>query len=217
MSESVEQEYPKRSINVDDLGFLEQLQHELNTQPHICQADPRFWVIRDYKYRAAAESDEIHAVELFEDGEGEVMSLAEAATRAYQSVAGNMTKDEAKAWLDMYMLTIAGNGKTVKAKASSIAISSMQQVIDDYAEVNGLNCVYLTKQWAIVEDTMFLTLREAKDHLETNYYHYTNEARPYAMTAWRSPDVAQLIKLLHEVDFNELSELVSKAETEREQ
>jgi hypothetical protein len=216
MSESVEQEYPKRSINVDDLGFLEQLQHELNTQPHLCQADPRFWVIRDYEYREATESDEIDAVELFEDGEGETMSLEEAVMRAYKDELDFGGEDHAREWLEDNWLELDESGN-VKGRYATISDITFRNVIENYAKHNMLDCVFLTKQLKIVADTMFLTLREAKDHLETNYYHYTNEARTYAMTAWRSPDVAQLIKLLHEVDFNELSELVSKAEKEREQ
>lgn len=214
MNESVEQEYPKRSINVDDLGFLEQLQHELNTQPHLCQADPRFWVIRDYEYREATESDEIDAVELFEDGEGETMSLEEAVMRAYKDELDFGGEDHAKEWLEDKWLKLDENGAV---QSQYLLADTFKDVVEDYAEHNMMECVFLTKQWKIVADTMFLTLREAEDHLETNYYHYTNEARTYAMTAWRSPDVAQLIKLLHEVDFNELSELVSKAEKEREQ
>lgn len=214
MNESVEQEYPKRSINVDDLGFLEQLQHELNTQPHLCQADPRFWVIRDYEYREATESDEIDAVELFEDGEGETMSLEEAVMRAYKDELDFGGEDHAKEWLEDKWLKLDENGAV---QPQYLLADTFKDVVEDYAEHNMMECVFLTKQWKIVADTMFLTLREAEDHLETNYYHYTNEARTYAMTAWRSPDVAQLIKLLHEVDFNELSELVSKAEKEREQ
>lgn len=211
MNESVEQEYPKRSINVDDLGFLEQLQHELNTQPHLCQADPRFWVIRDYYYREAAESDEIDAVELFEDGEGETMSLEEAVMRAYKDELDFGGEDHAREWLEDNWLELDESGN-VKGRYATISDITFRNVIENYAKHNMLDCVFLTKYWKIVADTMFLTLREAEDHLETNYYHYTNEARTYAMTAWRSPDVAQLIKLLHEVDFNELSELVSKAE-----
>lgn len=214
MSESVGQEYPKRSINVHDLGFLEQLQHELNTQPHLCQADPRFWVICDYEYREATESDEIDAVELFEDGEGETMSLEEAVMRAYKDELDFGGEDHAKEWLEDKWLELDENGAV---QQQYLFTDTFRDVIEDYAEHNLMQCVFLTKQRKIVENTMFLTLREAEDHLKTNYYYYTNEAWTYAMTALRSPDVAQLIKLLHEVDFNELLELVSKAEKEREQ
>lgn len=91
-----------------------------------------------------------------------------------------------------------------------MGISISKGVIKKYAENNALGCVFLTKLWAIVPDTMFLTLREAEEHLKANYYHYSTEAHTFGMHAWRSPEVAQLIKLLHTVDFDELSKLVSK-------
>ena len=38
------------------------------------------------------------------------------------------------------------------------------------------------------------------------------DARPFAMTAWRSPQVAQLYKILHEVDFKQLLEVAEDGE-----
>lgn len=76
--------YVKRSLTQDDLVFLKELQHELNNQPTLATADPRFWVIRDYEYREATDGDDIEAVELFEDGEGEIIGLGEAVSRAYK-------------------------------------------------------------------------------------------------------------------------------------
>lgn len=48
----------------------------------------------------------------------------------------------------------------------------------------------------IVPDTMFLTKEDAKKHIELNSHHYNNTAHTYAMTAWRSPTVDRLIKIL---------------------
>lgn len=178
--------YVKRSLTQDDLVFLKELQHELNNQPTLGTADPRFWVIRDYAYREATDGDDIEAVELFEGGE-----------------------EHAKEWLEYNWLNLDENG-CIQARYTNMGISIAKGVVKDYAENNALGCVFLTKLWAIVPDTMFLTLREAEEHLKANYYHYTTGAHTYGMHAWRSPEVAQLIKLLHTVDFDELKELVSK-------
>lgn len=53
---------------------------------------------------------------------------------------------------------------------------------------------------------MFLTNREAKEHLKSNHYHYTSKAHTYAMTAWRSPQVEKLIHILQTADFEEETE-----------
>ena len=201
--------YVKHSLTQDDLVFLKELQHELNNQPTLATADPRFWVIRDYAYREATDGDDIEAVELFEDGEGEVIGLGEAVSRAYKDELDIGGEECAKEWLEDNWLELDENG-CIRARYTNMGISISKGVIKEYAENNALGCVFLTKMWAIVPDTMFLTLREAKEHLNANYYHYTREAHVYCMHAWRSPEVAQLIKLLHTVDFDELSKLVSK-------
>ena len=59
------------------------------------------------------------------------------------------------------------------------------------------------EEYQIVENTFFLTLKECKEHIEANHYHY-NKPRPYAMTAWRSPQVEKLYEILAETDWSEL-------------
>lgn len=212
MTASVDREdraYVKRSLTQDDLVFLKELQHELNNQPTLATADPRFWAIRDYEYREATDGDDIEAVELFEDGEGEIISLGEAVSRAYKDELDFGGEKHAKKWLEDNWLELGTDG-CLRAHYTNLGISISKDVIKDYAENNALGCVFLTKLWAIVPDTMFLTLREAKKHLKANSHHYSTEAHACGMCAWRSPEVAQLIKLLHTVDFDELTELVSK-------
>ena len=52
---------------------------------------------------------------------------------------------------------------------------------------------------------MFLTQKAAEEHLRKNYYHYTDNAATYAMTAWRSQEADMLYKILHSVDFDQLN------------
>lgn len=110
MSASVDREeraYVKRSLTQDNLMFLKELQHELNNQPTLATADPRFWVIRDYEYREATDGDDIEAVELFEDGEGEIISLEEAVSRAYKDELDFGGEEHAKNGLKTTGLSLA--------------------------------------------------------------------------------------------------------------
>ena len=50
--------------------------------------------------------------------------------------------------------------------------------------------------------TLFLTYEDACDHLRKNYYHYSENAHPYAMTAWRDPTCERLWKILQEVQWD---------------
>ena len=38
----------KHKITEDEIRFLKELQKEMNTQDNLGQADPRYWVIRDF-------------------------------------------------------------------------------------------------------------------------------------------------------------------------
>lgn len=66
-----------------------------------------------------------------------------------------------------------------------------------------ISCVPVKKMEMNRENTMFLTLREAKDHIAHNKHHY-DEPKPFAMTAWRSPQVEKLIDVLQHVDWDAL-------------
>lgn len=93
------------------------------------------------------------------------------------------------------------------------------QRIDEYMELNDdddrsyaadhwhedcyeIEPIYMAFRRLIVPNIMFLTRAEAESHLASNYYHYTDWAHTYAMTAWRSPMVSQLLHVLQEADFN---------------
>lgn len=69
---------------------------------------------------------------------------------------------------------------------------------DDYREV------FYTNEHHVYPNTMFITKKDAKEHLENNYYHYSKDAHTYAMTAWRSPQVEKLYEILENVDWSSI-------------
>ena len=141
--------------------FLKDLQHELNTQDTVCQADPRFWVVT-------------------------------------QDVTMRCTEDDGP---DYYMMSVDGEWEDairVETKDYDIA-RDIADSIDKYAVE--LSPVRVERR--IASDTMFLTLRECEEHIKRNHYHYNNPL-PYAITAWRSPQVERLIEILQTVDWDDV-------------
>ena len=132
-------------------SFLKGLQEELNTQDHVCQADPRFWVVMCSEYRSCHE-------------------------------------DEAEKW-------------ALYSNRHCDLLGYLDCPIDE-DDSDTLSCYPVRMTEYIAENTMFLTLREAQEHIRLNGYHYKNP-RPFAMTAWRSPQVEQLIKVLQEADWDD--------------
>lgn len=156
-----------RQITREDIEFLAALQNEMNTQPHVGQADPRFWVVMTHRLRMTLRDEDIDYVAITsEDGELiDELTPSEAVRRAKE--AG-----------------ISDNGWLTE-----------MEVIERYCESIGAS--------------VFPEIKE--EHIKRNDYHYL-DAHPFAMTAWRSPQVAQLYKILHEVDFQQLLEVVEDGE-----
>ncbi len=56
----------------------------------------------------------------------------------------------------------------------------------------------------IVPNTMFLTKKEAKEHIKQNQHHYTKKVYTYAMTAWRVPKVQWLLIILETFNWDSI-------------
>lgn len=135
-------------LTEEQRGFLKELQQELNTQDHVCQADPRFWVVME-RFNEPCWDEQADSYEL------------------------------------------------VDADGDYRVIGTLSEPI----EADGYSCVPTREVHRIAQNTMFLTLREAQEHISKNSYHYKHPYT-YAMTAWRSPQVEQLIKILQEADWD---------------
>jgi len=178
----------------EDKEFLKELQHEMLTQDTVCQANPRFWVVmqtvRDYWV-----DDNIDGICVYEkDGtesafEGELEELPNWLKENFDEI--------------------------VKCKYNGISINIVcedenEYLIDDIAEIENFLEEYTPDRYSIcnyrdreeiAKNTMFLTLRECKEHIKRNGYHY-NKPHSYAMTAWRSPQVEKLYKILQNTDWD---------------
>lgn len=69
---------------------------------------------------------------------------------------------------------------------------------------DNVHLIYEKETDFIVPDTLFLTKKEAKKHIELNRHHYTDNIHTYAMTALRSPVVEQLLNILETFDWDSI-------------
>jgi hypothetical protein len=184
-------------LNKEDIQFLKELQHEMITQDTVCQASPRFWVVmqtvRDYWV-----DDDIDGVCIYDTDaaesvfEGELEELPDWLKENFDVITSckcdngflEITCDDE----NEYFIT---------------DISDIKDFLTIYASEQYSVCYYRNRE-EIAQDTMFLTLRECKEHIEANKHHYT-KPHSYAMTAWRSPQVARLFKILETANFDKLS------------
>lgn len=182
---------------VDDISFLKELQQELKTQEIDCQASPRFWVIRDRKTVACWE-DQADYMGLYDD-EGEVCDIRDLLgyvleERDYLEVEDKDVEELNEIYSTGILL-------------DSELLDWYRKYIDDSARL-----VPCKEEFYIVPNTMFLTKKEAQEHIESNRHHYTTKVHTYAMTAWRAPKVKRLLEILETFDFYEQAERAQELE-----
>jgi len=166
-------------LTSQDIKFLKELQHEMLTQDTVCQANPRFWVVQGTVREYGCESG-------YSDG----MVVNGVDDEEYEDV-----EEFIKVLIDNGFLS---NGDIVEGEKYDF-----EEIIEKLDDDDFRICCYknVDKNYP---DTMFLTNRECKEHIRANHYHYPKDAHSYAMTAWRSPQVEKLYKILENTDWDSI-------------
>jgi hypothetical protein len=180
-------------VKKEDIEFLKQLKQEMLTQDTVCQASPRFWVVmqsvRDYWVDDDINGICIYDIEAAESAfEGDMEGLAVWIKEEFDAVK--------KCECDNGYLEIVCEDEN---EFFITDISEIKDFLEEYAAGQYSICNYRDRE-EIAKDTFFLTIRECKEHIDANHYHY-NKPHPYAMTAWRSPQVSRLYDILEKTEW----------------
>lgn len=217
----------KHEITKEEILFLKGLQKEMNTQDTICQADPRFWVVAGtQKIYVGKEYSE--GEELVEDGSTLADGIEEAVRYIQEALLPDLNEDSEKF---EYILEeenvhsfkswkFTKIDKTYNKEAENYVegnevimeqdyIVNIEELIEALEDSNAIyqgkyDVVYYRNEHYRYPDTMFLTNKSCKKHIELNHYHYDADVHSYAMTAWRSPEVEKLFKILQQVDWDKM-------------
>ena len=69
-------------------------------------------------------------------------------------------------------------------------VDDLKGIFDEISEVP------VKREHIIKQNTMFFTKKECQEHIKRNHYHYNKSVHTYAMTAWRSPQVETVMRIL---------------------
>jgi hypothetical protein len=174
----------------EDIEFLKELQHEMLTQDTVGQASPRFWVVMD-TVKDYWVDDGIDGIFVYSKDDAETVFEGEIE-EVYDWIK---ELDGVTECTNNFYVEFMWNDEDYSIEGAD----DLQNFLDEYSE-DTYNVGYYKYREKIVENTMFLTLRECKEHIESNSHHY-NKPHSYAMTAWRSPQVQRLYEILEKTDW----------------
>ncbi len=165
----------------EDIEFLMELQHKLNTQESDGNADPLFWGVMERKKRPAPP-ESYDGIELF-DGE--------------DSYDENQL-DELKEWMRD---SLEFSEPALKEIEDLYAAQELLEKAGYGAEI-----VYYKYEDVLSDETgAFLTKEACQNYIKNNSHNLTNPTT-YAMTAFRNFEYGQLLQILKTADFSVLSE-----------
>ena len=192
----------KLPLTEEELLFLKAFQTERNTQDTVCQASPRYWVIKGSKTVFEDGIDEGEAIRIngecfYDVNTGDLTSLL---TNTKEKLEDFLDKD------DLYFteeneLIVVNDGEEYVVDD----ITSAFNVLSDILYEDDVEIGYYEKVDIIYPNTMFLTHKECEEHLKEYGYNYSEDAHAYAMTAYRSPEVETLLNLLETVDWDSVN------------
>lgn len=178
-------------FNKEDIAFLKELQHELNTQENDGNADPVFWGVavdkREYGVdrRYCSDGCSIHSSEYDVDYDDDELDTL----KDYLVENNYCTEDEIKDMNDL---------------------EEICDFLTDEKSLNDFEIGYYRNMKDVIspETGCFLTKRAAKHHIKINGHNLHNNPHTYAMTAFRNPEFAQLLDILKRVDWSEFEKEV---------
>ena len=201
----------KHILTAEEVKFLLKLQKEMNTQDHVSQADPRFWVIKGTEKEYGIETGCEDGGELIcADGGGAVATDMESAMiyirdnllDEIKETDGIQRKIELEDGIFHPTIKISWDDDGFE---DGEEFENMEEVaewlIDQGYDYRIANYRYESK---VYPNTMFLTQKAAEEHLKANDYHYSEDAHTYAMTSWRNSETEMLWKILQQVDWGAL-------------
>lgn len=175
-------------IDKEDLSFLKILQAEMINQETDGQAAPRFWVLRQIEHEPTSEeyANDYVYVETDEYTRFEFIDELTEYLRDYELASREQIEE-----LEGYNIH-----------------NAFEYVLENLNEDKHFGKIPVKRIAKIIPNTLFLTKKAAIKHMEANHYHYNDTVHTYAMTAWRSPEVESLFKIIENIDLDKLEEMI---------
>ncbi|MBS4933725.1 MAG: hypothetical protein KH020_20975 [Clostridiales bacterium] len=185
----------KHEITEVEREFLRELQKELNTQDDCGQADPRFWVIKGTEKIWGVEYGDIALI----SEDIEIDDMEEIIKFIQEEILPEINENLE----EPFVLEDNGFDDPLIIQGDKYITHDLDGLAEWLSEKTGEDYCFRTyeEKSKVYENTMFLTQKDAEEHLRANHYHYSKDAHTYAMTAWRDPRMEKLVDILQSVKW----------------
>lgn len=186
------------SLNKEDIEFLKNLQQKMLTQDTCGQSNPRYW--------AVGNKTRIYGIDKDFDFDGtEVIYNCELIAENLKELYNYLKRVEKDIDIEYFEDSLEEYVSIID-NVEEHYFYTVEDLVDYMTENlnydSSLYCVNYKEEYVIAENTIFLTLEECEKHIKGNSHHY-NEPISYAMTAWRSPEVARLYQILENTNWDQ--------------
>lgn len=185
----------KTALSQEEIAFLMNLQKEMNTQDHLATADPRYWVIRDYKRRYGKELKSVDGYCFYDKCHNTKIAEAESLSDALDEAKEYFIENHA----DCFTI---GDFDTEDETDTNVITDLFINALRKY----GFDGIELLEYEEIAVDSqIFFSHKAAEEYLEKFHYHYTSKAHTYCDCALYNDEMTQLVNILHKADFSLLA------------
>lgn len=187
----------KIALSQEQIDFLKDLQKEINEQDTLATANPRIWVIIDYK-RMPTSDDYASGYEIFESNFGETLTEEDVDEMIKEHIEENGENSIHEKILRNNSL---GIGMAIPSNVKQWPIEIKMELLNEQG--NDLILIpYSDIRFISEKSGSFLTNKAAKEHLASNKHHYTKKAHTYCLSGWRNPQMRQLVEILESTNWN---------------
>ena len=196
----------------EDEGFLARLKEEMLNQDKCCQAAPRYWVIeqtvREYGYDPGYADD---CVLVYGDAEAESVEDAKEIVEAVgDELLENYGADEILVRYDesekKLIVLLKREFETDADDEHEFKhlddLCDWLQFNTHHATSDKIRLVFYKDKRMQVRGPLFLTKKACEEHIKQYGYNYRKPA-PYALTAFRSPEIERIWKIIEEGNWKD--------------
>ena len=196
-------------IREEDLQFLQKLQHVMRTQDTCCQAEPRYWVIMDTEQLCNVVAEDADESYLTYRGNIVAKSLDEIKKlilgmkkdilekEGYDELVITEVETPFR-YLNVYM---ADEGYEEELRIDDAEDAAI--FLNDTFENEDYDVIYTKKVQKPAKGPLFMTKAAAEEYLQKYGYNHSKDAHPYAMTAYRAPEIERLWKIVEETSWKQ--------------